>query len=318
VKETKRPRALTRDDLIGLPAISYLRFSSRPQEKGSSVDRQQQTLDHVIAHFQLKHDRSLEDRARSASKGHHRKHGNLRVLLDSVSRGDFSEQKTVLVVEAMDRLFREGVLDVFPILAKIIRNNLVLVTGDLTIWDEVSIEGAGNHKLLAEINAAKDYTSRLSEFAEGGHRKRRAKLAKFAEDPTGVRPRLMARGADLGDVLRGLAANRREAIVLPVRISHEAVDRLLAPRANDAVAVGGSSAPFPTSAEANAPVVGERLTGRAREAFLQTTSSECAASPGQIGTIPVHQSNAITSRRVGAFCSCVALGFADEMSIVDL
>lgn len=193
MKQTKRARALTREDLLGLPAISYLRFSSRPQEKGSSVDRQRETLDRIVAHFQLKLDRTLEDRARSASKGHHRKHGNLRVLLESASRGDFQGQRTVLIVEAMDRLFREGVLDVFPILGQIVRSNLVLVTGDYTIWDEVSIDGAGNHKLIAEINAAKEYAVRLSEFAEGGHLKRRQRLAKFAEDPTASRPRLNGR-----------------------------------------------------------------------------------------------------------------------------
>lgn len=193
MKQTKRRRALTREDLLGLPAISYLRFSSRPQEKGSSVDRQRETLDRVVAYFELKLDRSLEDRALSASKGHHRKYGNLRVLLDSADRGDFHGQRTVVIVEAMDRLFREGVLDVFPILGQIVRNNLVLVTGDYTIWDEVSIDGAGNHKLIAEINAAKEYAARLSEFAEGGHLKRRVKLTKLAEDPTAPRPLLNGR-----------------------------------------------------------------------------------------------------------------------------
>ncbi len=35
-------RELTREDLIGLLAISYLRFSSKPQEEGTSLKRQDQ------------------------------------------------------------------------------------------------------------------------------------------------------------------------------------------------------------------------------------------------------------------------------------
>lgn len=140
-------------------------------------------------------------------------------------------------------------------------------------------------------------------------------FARLLSNECGV---LVARGADFGDVLRGLAANRREAIVLPVRASHDAVERLFVPRPNDAVAVAVPSTPLSPAPQTGVSAGAGRLTGRAREMFLETTYAECTASPGQIGTLPVQQSNGLTSRRLSAFCSCMAVGLADEMSLVDL
>ncbi len=184
------PLALTREDIRGLPALSYLRFSSRPQEKGSSIDRQVETREEVVRHFEFVLDRTIEDRAKSASKGHHRKYGNLAVLLEAARRGDFLQNPTPLIVEAMDRLFREGAKDVFGVLGEMIDAGLI-ITGDKSVWDEVTVNDPGlSHKLLAEINAAKLYTDRLAEQARGAHAGRRKKLAVLAEDSSAPRPRV--------------------------------------------------------------------------------------------------------------------------------
>ncbi|SDC74064.1 recombinase family protein [Belnapia rosea] len=189
-------RRLTRDDLLGSVSISYLRFSSSgqdPKRGGSTIDRQVEVRDDLVDYFQLKLDRTLEDRALSASKGHHRKRGNLAVLLEASRRGDFLHTRTVLIIEAMDRLFREGIIDVMPILSEMIKMGLVIVTGDRTIWCEASINGSENHKLIAEINAAKLYAERLAEFARGAHKKRRSRIVAVAEDQSAAIPELNGR-----------------------------------------------------------------------------------------------------------------------------
>lgn len=188
------PLALTREDIRGLPALSYLRFSSRPQEKGSSIDRQVETREEVVRHFDFVLDRTIEDRAKSASKGHHRKYGNLAVLLEAARRGDFLQNPTPLIVEAMDRLFREGAKDVFGVLGEMIDAGLIIITGDKSVWDEVTVSDPGlSHKLLAEINAAKLYTDRLAEQARSAHAGRRKKLAVLAQDSSAPRPRVNGR-----------------------------------------------------------------------------------------------------------------------------
>ena len=95
----------------------------------------------------------------------------------------------MLAIEAMDRLFREGLFDVFATLKKlVVDGGMVLVTGDLTIWDEFTINSQMNHKLIAEINAARYYATRLSQYATGAHNLRRIKLAALLDDPSAEKP----------------------------------------------------------------------------------------------------------------------------------
>ncbi|MBN8892495.1 MAG: recombinase family protein [Rhodospirillales bacterium] len=182
----QNPR-LTQADLFGRPTISYLRFSSRPQEKGSSIDRQQETLSRVVEYYQLILDQTLIDRARSASKGDHRKHGKLGDLLKALKKKKIP-RGTVLIVESIDRLTREGIFDVFKMLERIIRSGVILVTGDNTIWDEATINSDLNHKLVAEINAARSYAVRQSEMSKGAHESKRKKLANGEEPGINGKP----------------------------------------------------------------------------------------------------------------------------------
>jgi DNA invertase Pin-like site-specific DNA recombinase len=174
-------------DLKGRPYISYLRFSSAPQEGGSTIERQQETLNLIVKHYGLVLDRALEDRAMSASKGLHRKKGALGALLALIKDREIP-RGTVLTVESIDRLTRERFFDVFDMLKTIIEGGLIIVTGDLTIWDDHAINSPLNHKLIAEINAARSYAERLGELAAGAHAKRRQRVAEFAADPSKPRP----------------------------------------------------------------------------------------------------------------------------------
>ena len=164
-------------DLRGRPVISYLRFSSTQQgrETGSTIDRQQGVLDKILSTYGLVLDHSLTDRGKSASKGIHRTKGYLGVLLEMLKRGEIAHG-TVLAIEAIDRLTREPFLVSIDMIKNLIDGGMLIITGDLTIWDRESINSAKNFKLVAELNAAYDYAKRLSEMASGGHEKRRKRI----------------------------------------------------------------------------------------------------------------------------------------------
>lgn len=176
-----RAKPLTLEDIRGWPAISYLRFSSGPQEKGDSIERQKRTLAAAIRDLGLILDRALEDRAKSASKGHHRTRGELGDLLQAIEEGAVPPQ-TMLVVEAVDRLTREGVLDVYPMLGTIIRNGIVLLICsddyEYELYDEHAINGRGGEKLHSDIRAAYKYTKKLAQRAESAHQRRRERAAR--------------------------------------------------------------------------------------------------------------------------------------------
>ncbi len=166
-------------DLRNRPAISYLRFSSLQQgrESASSIQRQQDVLDKIVATHGLILDQALSDKGKSASKGVHRKKGSLGVLIDMLQRGEIRDG-TVLCIEAMDRLVREPMTISLPLIASIIEQGMLVATGDGTVWDRININSPMNHKLVAEINSAYEYTKRLSQLALGAHAERRRKIGQ--------------------------------------------------------------------------------------------------------------------------------------------
>lgn len=173
-----KPTLLTRDDLRGRPAISYFRFSSSQQRHGSSIERQEVVFGEVLEHFGLTVARGFEDRGLSGSKGHNRTRGQLCDLLAMIRRGEIA-RGTILVVEDIHRLSREGALTVWPILSDIVNAGMVLVTGvTRTIWCEARLNSSENHALQAAINGAAEYAANLSHMATSAHASRRRKMAE--------------------------------------------------------------------------------------------------------------------------------------------
>jgi hypothetical protein len=189
-------RLLVREDLIGLPYISYLRFSSKPQEKGTSIDRQYGVRDSIVAHYQLVCDREMEDRGFSASKRHHEQFGQLGRLLKMVEDGEITPARPiVLTIEATDRLFRSGTFDAMDVLRQLIRKGgMILVTGDLTVWNDYSINNSMlNIKLHVEINMAREGALRLSQMALGAHAGKRKLMEALVDNPDAPKPKLAGR-----------------------------------------------------------------------------------------------------------------------------
>lgn len=186
-----RSRALNLVDIRGWKAISYLRFSSSLQEGNDSIARQRAALDHAVREVGLELDRSLEDHAKSASKGHHRTKGELGLLLFAITEGAVP-QGTILIVENIDRLTREGVLDAYTMLATIIHAGVVLlVCGDeeLELYDEAAINGRAGDRLHSDIRAAYKYTKRLAQFQRSQQKRRREQALRGEKViPNGIVP----------------------------------------------------------------------------------------------------------------------------------
>lgn len=88
------------------PVIIYARFSSKGQERGSSIERQ---LDDARAHIAQMGWTEVEvvlDEGRSAWKGHHLSVGNLGKLTERIKSG-MIPAGTVILVEKLDRLSRQ-------------------------------------------------------------------------------------------------------------------------------------------------------------------------------------------------------------------
>ncbi|WP_426017364.1 recombinase family protein [Brevundimonas sp. DWR2-3-1b1] len=86
-------------------AIIYVRFSSKQQEKGSSVERQLELCRTHIARMGWEEVEVVEDLGRSAWKGDHLSRGNLGILADRIRRSEIGRDHVVLV-EKLDRLSR--------------------------------------------------------------------------------------------------------------------------------------------------------------------------------------------------------------------
>ena len=168
-----------------------MRYSSARQRHGTSLDRQQEVLDAALQRYRLVLDTAYTDRAQSASKGHHREHGELGGIIESVDRGEFLNDPHVLVVEAMDRLVREGAALSMPMLSNFVRHGLFLVFGSgatLGLWCKKRMDSHQNHAVVAAINDAHGYTQRLSEFALAKQKRSRGRFAALAVEPSDTPP----------------------------------------------------------------------------------------------------------------------------------
>jgi DNA invertase Pin-like site-specific DNA recombinase len=90
-------------------ALGYLRFSTKKQERGDSAERQ---LNAIRAHaaskgWDLAESDVIKDLGRSAWKGDHLNSGKLRLLSERIMSGEI-EPGTIIIVEALDRLSRQG------------------------------------------------------------------------------------------------------------------------------------------------------------------------------------------------------------------
>lgn len=162
-------------------AISYIRFSAKIQEKGSSIARQLAMReswlnDHPT--FTLS-SLSEQDIARSASKGVHLKHGLGRIL-EAIDQG-LIKGGDYIIVESIDRLGRLSQVEMLQIITDIVNAKVSIVT--LEDNQTYSLETLNNNSssifiLVGKIQQAHDYTAALSRRIAAAYERKRLKAVK--------------------------------------------------------------------------------------------------------------------------------------------
>lgn len=169
--------------ITGFPvkrAISYIRFSSGAQAKGSSYARQAEKIPGWLnAHpdYDLA-DVSFEDLGKSGWKGDHIE-GGMGELLAAVEAG-YIRSGDCILIEALDRAGRLDVADMLgKVITPILRAGVYLYTLDDDIkYTKASLNGSHIFLLVAKIQASNQFSERLSERVAKSYAERRKDAAQ--------------------------------------------------------------------------------------------------------------------------------------------
>lgn len=105
----------------------YVRFSSKKQEHGDSIERQQRLINDYLEKNNAEVVEQFNDLGVSAFRGKNVKAGQLSRFLDRVKKGEIGTGDT-LIVESLDRISRQKELDTISILASILNAGVVIFT----------------------------------------------------------------------------------------------------------------------------------------------------------------------------------------------
>jgi DNA invertase Pin-like site-specific DNA recombinase len=108
---------------------SYVRFSSKPQEKGDSIRRQREMSESFCQRmgWRINDTLHLADHGKSAYKGEHVSHGTLGKFVAKVEAGEI-HTPCRLLVESLDRISRQGVKIGMKLFDRIIDAGVIVVT----------------------------------------------------------------------------------------------------------------------------------------------------------------------------------------------
>lgn len=164
-------------------AISYIRFSSGTQAKGSTQERQNS----LISSWLKEHpdvglsNLSQADLGRSGYSGQHLEHG-LGKLLKAINEG-YIKAGDFILVEAIDRIGRLAPTEMMNLIQEIIASGVIIVTLEDNL--EYSTKGLNTNSsaffiLIGKIQQAHDYSKNLSRRISAAHEGKRKK-AKLGE-----------------------------------------------------------------------------------------------------------------------------------------
>ncbi|WP_426028019.1 recombinase family protein [Brevundimonas sp. TWP2-3-4b2] len=146
-------------------ALGYLRFSTPKQERGDSLERQQTDIRAYCDRKGWPVVEWISDKGRSAYKGDHLLGGNLGKLTKRIEAGEFAPG-TVLVVEKLDRLSRQGHRLARRWLEKVIECGMVVaVSTHDKQYDDASLDS-----MLDAIEVWMAAKLAMDESAEKGRR----------------------------------------------------------------------------------------------------------------------------------------------------
>jgi DNA invertase Pin-like site-specific DNA recombinase len=129
-------------------AYSYIRFSSKVQELGDSLRRQFEATDAYCKQHNLKlSDKSYRDLGISGFKEKDR--ASLADMLSAIEKGSITSG-SYIIIEAMDRLSRQGIDITLDILKNILRNDITIVL----LSDNLTLTKASLNDLTSMIKIA--------------------------------------------------------------------------------------------------------------------------------------------------------------------
>lgn len=160
-------------------AISYIRFSTGKQAKGSSHERQTAMLDRWLTanpDFTLSSE-SFKDLGISGFSGKHLKSG-FGLLLEAVENGSI-QPGDVILIEAMDRVGRLEPMEMLPLLSRIVSRGVDIVTLDDGIrYDRESANSNHLFLLVAKVQQAHQYSDTLSRRMKASYASRKRAAAE--------------------------------------------------------------------------------------------------------------------------------------------
>lgn len=147
-------------------AISYIRFSSSQQSKGTSLKRQRELISSWLSANPTVTLSNLayEDLGISGYSGHHLENG-LGRLLQAIEEGHIQHGDFILI-EAMDRLGRLPELEMLTLIQQILKHGVRLVTlQDSTEYSSESIAANGGllYLLVGKVQQAHNHSKQLSQ-----------------------------------------------------------------------------------------------------------------------------------------------------------
>ncbi len=163
---------------------SYLRFSSKKQELGSSKARQLSMSEKWTAEKGLSIENAFADLGVSAYKGKHREEGALADFLAMVKDGRIATPATLLL-ESLDRLSREPVETSLPFILGLVKSGIVVVTmGDGQEYRKGQLDSNKLMKSLWVLERANEESKTKSQRVGAAWQRRRDTALTTGKAPT--------------------------------------------------------------------------------------------------------------------------------------
>jgi DNA invertase Pin-like site-specific DNA recombinase len=169
-------------------AYSYIRFSSAQQQHGASLARQQEMVGKWLVRnpTYTRSALSFEDLGKSGFSGAHLDNAFGR-LLAAVETGAI-KAGDVILIEAIDRAGRLEPMDMLPLISKIVKAGVNIVTlDDDVVYDRASVNTNHLFLLVGKVQQAYNYSDNLSRRVKDAYaRKRTAAASGFVKRRTPV------------------------------------------------------------------------------------------------------------------------------------
>jgi DNA invertase Pin-like site-specific DNA recombinase len=181
-------------------AYSYIRFSTREQNKGSSIYRQTRQTQKFADRYNLDlQDDSFEDLGVSAFRGDHARSGALAKFIEAVESGKITKGSWLLI-ESIDRLGRDQLNLAFSRFQHLLSLGITIATiGDNKVFSPNKADDLGEIMVsLVSMSRAHEESVRKSQLSAGAWEKTRENVHKTGSAPAkgGIVPWWLKKKAD--------------------------------------------------------------------------------------------------------------------------